>query len=140
MRCWPRHRRKHRMRKLKKVAFSHFFEFEKRISRRFLPLFRLDPCEAHRPRLHWYLLHLPAAGRQLIVFSRFPCVSHRRTPCADISARIRCDICSSILYALNCLCHSLLSGLPLFCSLQLPDRISTITEGVLFFPIGRSLF
>ena len=74
------------------------------------------------------------------VFSRFPCVSHRRTPCADISARIRCDICSSILYALNCLCHSLLSGLSLFCSLQLPDRISTITEGVLFFPIGRSLF
>ena len=35
-----------------------------------LPLFRLYPCEAHRPRLHWYLLHLPAAGRQLIVFSR----------------------------------------------------------------------
>ena len=58
----------------------------------------------------------------------------------DISARIRCDICSSILYALNCLCHSFLSGLPLFCSLQLPDRISTITEGVLFFLIGRSLF
>ena len=26
MRCWPRHRRKHRMRKLKKVAFSHFFD------------------------------------------------------------------------------------------------------------------
>ena len=26
MRCWPRRRRKHRMRKLKKVAFSHFFD------------------------------------------------------------------------------------------------------------------
>ena len=26
IRCWPRHRRKHRMRKLKKVAFSHFFD------------------------------------------------------------------------------------------------------------------
>ena len=30
MRCWPRHRRKHRMRKLKKVAFSHFFDTLKR--------------------------------------------------------------------------------------------------------------
>ena len=26
IRCWPRHRRKHRMKKLKKVAFSHFFD------------------------------------------------------------------------------------------------------------------
>ena len=26
MSFWPRHRRKHRMRKLKKVAFSHFFD------------------------------------------------------------------------------------------------------------------
>ena len=26
MRCWPRRRRKHRLRKLKKVAFSHFFD------------------------------------------------------------------------------------------------------------------
>ena len=43
-------------------------------------------------------------------------------------------------YALNCSCHSFLSDLPLFCSLQLPDRISTITEGVLFFLIGSSLF
>ena len=30
IRCWPRHRRKHRMRKLKKVAFSHFFDTLKR--------------------------------------------------------------------------------------------------------------
>ena len=26
IRCWPRHRCKHRMKKLKKVAFSHFFD------------------------------------------------------------------------------------------------------------------
>ena len=26
IRCWPRHRRKHRMKKLEKVAFSHFFD------------------------------------------------------------------------------------------------------------------
>ena len=26
IRCWPRHRRKHRMKKLKKVAYSHFFD------------------------------------------------------------------------------------------------------------------
>ena len=24
--CWPRHRCKHRMKKLKKVAFSHYFD------------------------------------------------------------------------------------------------------------------
>ena len=41
---------------------------------------------------------------------------------------------------LNCLCHSFLSDLPLFCSLLLPDRIPTITVGVLFFLIGSSLF
>ncbi|MGN0769844.1 MAG: hypothetical protein ACI4N0_03895 [Christensenellales bacterium] len=29
MRCWPRHRRKHRMEKLEKVAFSHFFDILK---------------------------------------------------------------------------------------------------------------
>ena len=31
IRCWPRHRRKHRMKKLKKVAFSHFFDTLKRL-------------------------------------------------------------------------------------------------------------
>ena len=41
---------------------------------------------------------------------------------------------------LNCLCHSFLSDLPLFCSLLLPDRIPTITVGVLFFLIGKCLF
>ena len=41
---------------------------------------------------------------------------------------------------LNCLCHSFLSDLPLFCSLLLPDRIPTITVGVIFFLIGNSLF
>ena len=74
------------------------------------------------------------------VFSQSPCVFRRRTLCADTSAQIRCGICNSTSYALNCSCHSFLSDLPLFCSLQLPDRISTITEGVLFFLIGSSLF
>ena len=32
-RCCPRHRRKHRMRKLKKVAFSHFFDILKNTMR-----------------------------------------------------------------------------------------------------------
>ena len=31
IRCWPRHRRKHRMKKFKKVAFSHFFDTLKRL-------------------------------------------------------------------------------------------------------------
>ena len=30
IRCWPRHRCKHRMKKLKKVASSHFFDTLKR--------------------------------------------------------------------------------------------------------------
>ena len=64
------------------------------------------------------------------------CVFRRRTLCADTSAQIRYGICNSTSYALNCLCHSFLSDLPLFCSLQLPDHISTITEGVLFFLEG----
>ena len=38
IRCWPRHRRKHRMKKLEKVAFSHFFDSPRRISRRPLSL------------------------------------------------------------------------------------------------------
>lgn len=59
---------------------------------------------------------------------------------ADISAQTQCGICNSTSYALNCLCHSFLNDLPLFCSLQLPDRIPTITEGVLFFLIGISFF
>ena len=41
---------------------------------------------------------------------------------------------------LNCLCHSFLSDLPLFCSLLLPDLIPTITVEVLFFLIGNCLF
>ena len=41
---------------------------------------------------------------------------------------------------LNCSCHSLLNRLPLFYSLQLTDRIPTITKGILFFLIGISFF
>ena len=68
------------------------------------------------------------------------CVFRRRKLCADISAQIRCAICNSTSYALNCLCHSFLSDLPLFCSLQLPDRFSTITEGVYFSSSAAASF
>ena len=94
-----------------------------------------DPDIPPPLQLSPFFIHTTAA-----VFSLSLCVFRQRILCADISAQTQCGICNSISYALNCLCHSFLNGLPLFCSLQLPDRISTITEGVLFFPIGRSLF
>lgn len=40
-------------------------------------------------------------------------------------------------FLINCLWYSFLCGLPSFYTLQLPDRIPTITAGVLFSLIGR---
>ena len=59
-----------------------------------------------RTYLRLYNRHLFPFAQLPQDFSLFLCVFRRRTLCADTSAQIRCGICNSTSYEINCLCHS----------------------------------
>ena len=80
IRCWPRHRRKHRMKKLKKVAFSHFFDT--------LTARSLSPSRFCRCLIKFVIRPLPRTGCK-ISFPGQPPHRSRGIPCSAEPRRLQ---------------------------------------------------